>query len=666
MPFKFPYLTAVFSCMLILQATAQDKLDVKYGKISVEDFQNTYKVDSGASAVVLFDIGSTDFQADGAWFQLVFKRHRRVKIINKNGYDAANEAIGVYVSGMNEERLSNLKGATYNLVDGKLETTELEEKSVFTDKYTKKHSLKKFTMPNVREGSIIEYSYTITSDFLFNLQSWEFQSADYPILWSEYKVSIPAWTEYIFLKKGYLMEAIPNTPSTSARTFTFRQASEAIMFNIPLTTHRWVYKDVPALKEEDFTTTMDNHITSIRFQQSAVRVPNQPIKPIMSTWPVLYEEYMKSENAGAVLKDNNFFLDGKVKELTAGVTTDQEKAQLIFNFVRDNYTCTGHSSLYLQGSLKNIFNKKNGNVSEINLLLTAMLNKAGLTAYPMILSTRNNGAVYAFYPIIDMFNYTVCAFKNGDNYLYLDASYPYLGFGKLDVSCYNGHARILNENVEPRGLFPDSLKERKMTTVMITPDDKGHLKAIWKQTPTYLESCLLRERIKQKGEEAYFKDAAKTFTGEVELKNGKINNLKEMDQPLGIEYEFDAQDDPKADVLYFSPMFSEAYKYNPFKSADRAYPVEMPYTTDESLVMAIIVPEGYEADELPKSVRVNYGEDDGFFEYLVANTGTSIQMRCRIKMNRATFEPGEYNDLRSFYEVIVKKQAEQIVLKKKK
>ncbi|WP_295123323.1 DUF3857 domain-containing protein [uncultured Chitinophaga sp.] len=321
MPFKVPYLTAVFSCMLILQATAQDKLDVKYGKISVEDFQSTYKVDTGASAVVLFDIGSTEFEADRGWFQLVFKRHRRVKIINKNGYDAANEAISVYVSGASEERLSNLRGATYNLEDNKVVTTQLENKSVFTDKYTKKHSLKKFTMPNVREGSIIEYSYTITSDFLFNLQPWEFQSADYPTLWSEYKVGIPAWIEYIFLRKGYLLEHIPNKPVTTNKSLTFRfdqgggGATTSESYSVPITTHRWVYKDVPALKKEDFTTTMDNHLSSIRFQQSALRIPEQPVKPIVSTWPKLYEEYMKAEMAGGSLTESNNFLADKVDEL---------------------------------------------------------------------------------------------------------------------------------------------------------------------------------------------------------------------------------------------------------------------------------------------------------------------------------------------------------------
>ncbi len=41
--------------------------------------------------------------------------------------------------------------------------------------------LKKFTFPNVKEGSIIEFEYTKMSDFLQNLEPWEFQGA-YPRL----------------------------------------------------------------------------------------------------------------------------------------------------------------------------------------------------------------------------------------------------------------------------------------------------------------------------------------------------------------------------------------------------------------------------------------------------------------------------------------------------
>ncbi|HEY0432500.1 MAG TPA: hypothetical protein VGC95_01435, partial [Chitinophagaceae bacterium] len=59
-------------------------------------------------------------------------------------------------------------------------------------------------------------------------------------------------------------------------------------------------------------------------------------------------------------------------------------------------------------------------------------------------------------------------------------------------------------------------------------------------------------------------------------------------------------------------------------------------------------------------------EGDGKFEYQVAQNGNTISMRCRLQMKRAFFDPSEYDMLREFYNMIVKKEAEQIVLKKKK
>ena len=41
-------------------------------------------------------------------------------------------------------------------------------------------------------------------------------------------------------------------------------------------------------------------------------------------------------------------------------------------------------------------------------------------------------------------------------------------------------------------------------------------------------------------------------------------------------------------------------------------------------------------------------------------------MRSRIKINRAFFDPEEYEGLREFFNLVVKKHNEQIVFKKKK
>ncbi len=118
--------------------------------------------------------------------------------------------------------------------------------------------------------------------------------------------------------------------------------------------------------------------------------------------------------------------------------------------------------------------------------------------------------------------------------------------------------------------------------------------------------------------------------------------------------------------MYINPMFGEAQKDNPFKSAKRYYPVEMPYAFDETYILDLQIPEGYVVDEVPKSTRAMFNENEGFFEYIIAVTSESIKLRSRIKLTRATYEPEDYETLRNFFAMIVKKHAEQIVLKKKK
>ena len=105
-------------------------------------------------------------------------------------------------------------------------------------------------------------------------------------------------------------------------------------------------KDVAPLKEENYVTTLDNHINSIEFQLSALRYPNEPVKPVMSTWPTLTEELIKDESFGGQLDKNNNFLSDKVGELTKGAATDKDKAVNIYDWVRDNFICTDYSAVY--------------------------------------------------------------------------------------------------------------------------------------------------------------------------------------------------------------------------------------------------------------------------------------------------------------------------------
>ena len=194
------------SALLVFGITfyGQDKTPVKFGKISAEDFKTSvYSIDSNAPAVVIADIGTSSITGNSkGWFSIEFKHFKRIHILKKGAYDLADVEIPLYTDGRNEEQLQNLKAYTYNIENGKVVEVKLDSKSgVFQDKLSKNHLVKKFTFPAIKEGSIIEYEYTVHSDFIFNLQPWEFQGA-YPRLWSEYNVSIPEFLYYVFLSQG--------------------------------------------------------------------------------------------------------------------------------------------------------------------------------------------------------------------------------------------------------------------------------------------------------------------------------------------------------------------------------------------------------------------------------------------------------------------------------
>jgi hypothetical protein len=647
-----------------------DKTRIKFGNVSPADFKTVYSIDSSASAVVIADIGSSEIVGNSKnGVSLLYKNYRRAQILTKNGYDLANVSIPLYAEGDAEEQLENLKAITYNLENNKVVETRLDIKtSVFKDKINKNRVVKKFTFPNIREGSIIEYQFTIKSDFIRNLQPWQFQDVN-PRLWSEYTVTIPEFMNYVTISQGYHPFAIKdqrerriNFTISDNRTAS---ASDRSSFAANVTDFHWVMKDVPALKEEGFTSTLENHVAKIEFQLASVRDPFTP-KTFMDSWSTVSRQMMEDERFGLQLGRDNGWLNDVVKDAVKTASTPSDKAKNIYTWVRDNFTCTVHAGIFMQQSLRNVMKNRNGNVPEINLLLTAMLRKAGLQADPVMLSTRSHGYTHSVYPLMDRFNYIIARVVVEDKEYYLDATESGLGFGKLDYECYNGHARVINEEATAIELNPESIKETASTAIFIINAENGKMIGSFQQTPGYYASLRLRKRIKESGKEQYVRSEEKSFGVDVTIRNARIDSMDKLEEPAGIYYEFDinaGQDD----ILYVNPMFGEGLKENPFKSAQRFYPVEMFYTTDQIYTMQMEIPKGYELDELPRQTVVKFNDQaDAVFEYRISATGNSIMLRSRIQIKRAWFDPEEYEILREFFNMIVKKHSEQIVFKKKK
>src|SRR5690606_34015999 len=130
-----------------------------------------------ATAAVLCDFGESNLKFDqNQGFFLVFERLTRIKILKRDGYDHANFEIPLYTGNAEyREKLSGLKVVTYNLVNGKIEETRVSNSAVFQEAFNENYDIVKVAAADVREGSVVEITYTITTSSTANLQDWTFQ-----------------------------------------------------------------------------------------------------------------------------------------------------------------------------------------------------------------------------------------------------------------------------------------------------------------------------------------------------------------------------------------------------------------------------------------------------------------------------------------------------------
>jgi hypothetical protein len=630
-------------------------------------------IDSNTNAVILSDIGSVHFIGNkNGWFSYVFKRQTRIKILNKKAFALASVAVSLFVQDDHEEKVDRLSASTFNLENGQVAETKLDLKDVFEEKKDKNHTEKKFTMPAVKEASIIEYSYTVTSDYNFNLPDWEFQSVNYPCLWSEYEVIIPQALYYVMVRQGVHTFAVDKGSeghesykvTEKADPNTLGTTDKELIVSANTVQHRWVMKDIPAFQAENYLSTPRNYVDKIDFQLSKT-YNGEDYRDVSNNWKKVTEELMGTESFGQPMNEDNEWLTPLVDKITHGSAGALEQARAIYYYVSSHFTCTNHYDKYIKTNLRDVVKKNSGTVGDINLLLITMLRKKGLPADPVILSTREFGFNLVSYPMLSRLNYVIVRLKVFGQVFYLDAACPQLGFGRLAGYCYNGHARIISNSDSGSVYFEaDSLKERKMTMVLISSTDKG-LEGTCQSTLGQQESYNIREKVSEKGEAGYFKDIQTAYGEDLDISNTGIDSLQRLEDPVRVYYAFTLKQTPGSPLIYFNPLFAEAWRENPFKAAERKYPVEMPYVMDNTYVFSLQVPEGYVVDEMPKSTRVSFNGDQGLFEYLLEHQGEMIQLRCRLKLNKAVFEPEDYGNLRDFFAYVVRKESEQIVLKKK-
>jgi hypothetical protein len=607
-----------------------------------------YPLDSSASAVILVDYGEAYISLTSNSAHLNVERHVRIKILNKEGLKWADAEIPLYHSGTAEERVIKLKASTFNLDNGKLVESEMKKDAIFKEKFNRYFNLQKFTLPNVKEGSVIEYSYTISSEFLSNFPDWQFQYS-IPVRFSEYWGMFP---EFFFFEKymqGYV--------STS---YEIKDKS-GVDFNTKA--HHWVAKDVPAFKAEPFMTSETDYVSKINLALSHINFPGQPVREIMGTWSKLNASLLESEDFGRAISGSGF-LKKKSEEVTLGMTDPLQKVTAIFNYVQKNFEWDGRKDFYAD-NLKDIVENKKGNSADINILLASMLEKADIPFNMVLLSTRDHGFIRQQYPMANQFNYVICHVKIGDKTLFLDATEKYLPMGILPERCLNGQGLVISKTSHGWIDIESKIKARTVVSSELALKETGEINGKVNFTWDGYDALRLRTEYQKKGQEEYLKSFLSDKNWEIT--KSEFQYVKEIERSAQQVHEFSSGDygTLAGDVIYLNPFIATQTKENIFKLPTREYPVDFGTAIEKTYLSKITIPEGFNVDELPKPKVFALPNNAAKYSFNVTQMGNTINVVSMFQINKSLFIQDEYELLREFYNQVVAKQAEQIVLKKR-
>ena len=670
--------------VLAQQVAAVQAPKVTFGKPEPADFEaKNFVADSAASAVVLYDFGSTRFAFDGEDFKLDTDHVTRIKILKKSGFDYATFEIPLYHKDQNDEKITSLKGFTYNEVGGKIEKVKLDVSQAFTEERTRNVKVRKVTLPGVRVGSVIDLSYSTASDFMFNFQSWTFQR-DIPTRWSEFHAVIPEYFDYKMLMQGYQPLALQQREDQTAQ-YTLRvrgydtgtsgltgssgrQPGSIETVMAKAVSYRWAMQNVPALREEPYMTTTDDYVSRISFELAGEKIPGQGYHVVAGTWQGMQRELLADDLFGGQL-DRAGFLEASIKPLIAKYPDPAARAAAVRELILRAVKYDGTSTYRASNSVKRIYDLHRGNAADVNLLLLAALRQAELEALPVLLSTRRHGRVNEYSPMLDQFNYVVALLPLPDNkQLLLDATEPMLPAGMLPMRCLNQLGRVIPANSSAEGRWVSlspSQRQTQYQDVKLTLDAQGNIVGQAHCERGGYAGVVARSKLGELGEKKYVTELASAHPG-WEIGTYKFAQPEDVSQALTLNYEWKqpANTSGTANELYLNPLQAFGEQENPFQHEQRLFPVDMGMGLQNVVRVTVTLPPGYVA-ELPKPATLALPDGGGRYLFsATAPTPGTVLLTSYLTLAKPVYGADEYASLREFYRLVLAKQAEALVVKK--
>lgn len=639
--------------------------DFPYGQVDDAALNmKKYDKDTSAHAVVLNEFGTSRINLTNDYnVRLTFEYHTKIKFFDNKEF----EREGIFVipiyngNAMVYEEVEDVKGITFYKDDnGVVQQAELDPKKVITEKRDKHYSLIKFTMPALRPGCIIEVSYHLISPYFRMFHPWHFQ--DYiPKIYSEYEVHIPGLWNFNASLRGYL-KLTKNTAKIESKCFTFGTGS-ADCSNI-------VYgmSDIPAFKPEDYMAAEKNYKSAVYFElEEETDLRTGAKTKIAKEWKDIDYDLKSERWFGGQLKRSGLMKD-RIAPVIAYKTDQMEKAQAIYNYIKSAIKWNEDQDFGSDDGIRQALINHTGNAGDINLTLVTALNAAGVPSEAVLLSTRAHGSINKLYPAIGDFNYVVAKANIGDKSYLLDATEPLLPFGMLPMRCLNDQGRVFSLDKPSYWIDLNTNQRENITYALdLTLQDDGKMKGSIVRYSSGYSAYLKRVEIKKFNSVNEYVENMGEKLRKTKITKSDIVNLDSLDKPLGETYnvEMNIYDTMNHDQLSFSPFLLNQITTNPFKLAERDFPVDWGMPSDERYIVNIHLPQQYTLENPPQAMSIAMPNKGGSFFTAFDGDNQNFSFSYDTRFNKSVYSSEEYPYLKELYNKIILAQKNEFVFKKK-
>ena len=654
--------------------TATIEPNLKYGKPSKEELSLTsYAPDTTATAIYLFHQGQSDFvYHDG--FQLITEHWVRIKILKPQGVSYADVSVPYYSPtdrDEGQERASDIEGCSYNMENGKCIKTSMKRESISFERINNLYKILKFSLPAVKEGTVIEYHYKLYSDYFSHIDNWMMQE-ELPMLYNQYKITIPHVFIYNIELRGKDYIQVKQRDSSIHATEREGGSVGGVSkdFTVSAQETTFTSRNLPAIRQDEpYCWCPEDYKVQVSFDLQGTQFTPNEYKPYSQKWEDVDNQLLKPENTqfGKYLSFTNPFRP-ETKQAYNSEMSFEEKIICAFQILKKKMAWNGRYQLYSK-ELEKVIPKGNGSNADLNFILISILKDFGLEAYPVVLSRRSSGMLPYNFPSLQKLNTFIVAIYdiNKQKYVFLDGSMDVPALNILPLELSVNKARILSPKVK---------EEKKWVNVMALADNKSFMKIEARMEGNQVKghrSTILygQEAVEYQANEKHKQDSIVSAPESNASQKNKltVTNLKvkkqENDWAL-IEEEFDfvLQTDQTDSHLYINPMLFPQLKSNPFIQTERVLPIEFPYPYKFTMLTTLTLPEGYEVEETPQPQVIRTQGDGLQCKYMIQRQGNTISLNYIFHLKEPIFLTEQYKQLQELWTKAIEKNNALIVLKK--